>query len=379
MSYDRKLDQVCQHVVVDETLYVSNDRQTIRPLRPIASANSVTVRLDGAITVPSQGTFLAAQSTGLRQGPYTIQAGVNDTLQVRVNAGLVQTVVLPASNRVSSAALAAHLTTAIRGLTFSSLSNRVAFQTDTTGPEASVFIESSSTLGKVLGIVVGREYRGKQTTPGWMLVNDPRTLADRPTRLIVFDTPLRSVSDFVEVSYSTIRQECRRCGGLGIENDWRYGTNGDVIEVRDEALLLQELQKVFYTLLGSNPFHTWYGTTLLEAVGKKISASGLVQSLVVSDINQAFSRWQSIKRQQEQAVGQLVTDSEFPFHLLSVNLQQSTRDPTIVFVKVSVQNRSRQAIQIERGIRLPMPLDILGSTAQQGAIRQSLSNFVLTG
>ncbi len=379
MSYDRQIDQVCTHQIVDETLYVSTDRKTIRPLRPIATADSVQVRFNGEISVPSQGAPLPAQSMGTRRGPFTIQSGVNDLLQIRVGTGNLQTVTIPAANRVSLDVLLTQLNPALRGITFSDKGGRVAFKTDELGLSASVFIEPSSTLASFLGIPIGREYRGKQLVPGWTLIQDPRTLNDRPTRLIVFDTPLRSTQDFVEISYNTVRQECRRCGGLGIEHDWRYGTSGDVAEVRDEALLIQELQKIVYTVLGSNPFHRWYGTNLLEMVGKKLSAAGLVQSLIVSDINQAFGRWQSIKRQQEQAVGQVVSDKEFPFHLLSVNLQQSSRDPTVIFVKITVQNRSRQAIQIERGIRLPLPLDILGSTAQQGAIRQSLSNFVLTG
>ncbi len=147
----------------------------------------------------------------------------------------------------------------------------------------------------------------------------------------------------------------------------------------DEALLIQELQKDFFTIRGSNPFHTWYGSALLDTIGKKLTAGGFLQNLIVSDIYQAFNRWQSIKRQQEEKVGQFVSDREFPFRLLSVDLQQSTQDPTIIFVSITVQNRSSDPIQIERGLKLPQPIDLLGSTAQQGQIRQSLSNFVLTG
>ena len=379
MSYDRQLDQVCPHMVACETLYVAGDQVTVRPLRPIASAGSVSLRINGEITVPSHGVVLPAKTVGSRGGPFSIRTGVNDTLRVQVNQGAVQTATLSATDRLSAARLADQLNTRLRGVVFSAFSNRIGFRSDAEGSAASVFVDGSSTLASLLGIPVNRMYRGRQVTPGWTLVNDAYTLNDRPTRLIVFDTPLKGVKDFVEISYSTIRQECRRCGGLGVEHDWRYDTKGEVGQVRDEALLIQELQKLIYTLLGSNPFHTWYGTNLLDAVGKKLTAGGLVQNLIVSDIHQAFARWQSIKRQQEGAVGQAVSDEEFPYNLLSVNLQQSSQDPTVVFVKVTVQNRSSKPIQLERGLRLPMPLDLMGSTAQQGAIRQSLSNFVLTG
>ena len=160
------------------------------------------------------------------------------------------------------------------------------------------------------------------SSSGWTLINDPNNLTQTqfPNRLIVFDAPLPSGTDFVEINYTTVRQMCRRCGGTGVESDWRYDVDGDIITVADEDLLIQELLKDFFTTIGSNPFHTWYGTNLLDTIGKKLTTGGFVQNLIVSDIYQAFNRWQQIKQQQEQNVGQTVTDKEYPYRLLSVNL-----------------------------------------------------------
>jgi hypothetical protein len=196
---------------------------------------------------------------------------------------------------------------------------------------------------------------------------------------VVFDEPVKDYQPYVELSYNTVRQECRRCGGIGVENDWRYGRTGEVAQVRDEALLIQEFQKMVYTMRGTNQFHQWYGTQIIEAVGRKLSVGGLVQNMIVSDIYQAFNRWQRVKQAQEEKAGQALTDEEYPFRLLSVTLERSTNDPTVIFVNSTIQNRSQKPIQITRGLRLPEPLDLLGSTAQQGVIRQSLNNFVLTG
>ena len=215
--------------------------------------------------------------------------------------------------------------------------------------------------------------------PSWSLINEPNTLLDRPVRLVVFDEPLRGFQSHVELNYITVRQECRRCGGLGVENDWRYNIEGNVVEVRDEALLIQEVQKIVYTVQGSNPFHNWYGTTILNMVGRKISNRGLIQNFIVSDIREAFRRWQSVKRQQEENVGQEVSDAEYPFNLLRVTLKPDVSDPTVVYVTAVVQNRSTQPIQIVRGVRLPLPENLLGGTVQDGVIRQSLNNFVVTG
>jgi len=376
MSFDRALDQLCPHAVSEEALFVAFDRMTVRPLRPISSAASVQVLLNNAISVPYQGVYLPAKSSGTRRGPFTVTAGVNDTLQLTVNQGAVQTVVLPASRNTPATRVAAALNQQFQGVVFSVVNDRLAFHSRETGPAESIFLKGTSTAASLFGFTANHEYRGQQSVPGWTLVSDPTTLDDRPARLIVFDEPMRGGSDFVEISYVTLREECRRCGGTGVENDWRYDINGKLIEIRDEGLLIQELQKDFYTIRGSNPFHSWYGTGLIEAIGKKVTAGGFAQNLIVSDIYQAFNRWQSIKRQQEDDVGQIVTDREFPFRLLSVNLQQSNQDPTVIFVTATVQNRSNEPIQLTRGLKLPQSLELVGST---GTIRQSLSGSVLSG
>lgn len=378
MSYDRQIDQVCPHIISEEALFVGADRITVRPLRPIASVASVDVFLNHEIQVPPQGVTTPASSSGTANGPFNITLGSNDTLALTVNQGAVQTATIPAASQVPPDRIAAILNASLQGVIFSVLGSRLTFQSTDKGRSASIFMKSTG-LATTLGIQSNREYRGKQIVPGWTVISDPNTLSDRPTRLIIFDEPLRGQTDFVEIGYNTISQECRRCGGTRVEHDFRYSKNGEPIQVVDEALLIQELQKDFFTIRGSNPFHTWYGSALLDTIGKKLTAGGFLQNLIVSDIYQAFNRWQSIKRQQEEKVGQFVSDREFPFRLLSVDLQQSTQDPTIIFVSITVQNRSSDPIQIERGLKLPQPIDLLGSTAQQGQIRQSLSNFVLTG
>lgn len=379
MSYDRQIDQICPHYIVQEALFPGSDRQTVFPLRPIATIASVVVRLDGCINVPSAGVNIAAQAVGSKAGPFTITQGVNDTLLVQVNQGPVQTVVVPPLNQASAAQVSYFLNLALQGVYFSaSPANQVSFQTTTQGVSTSVLFPPGSTLCSAIGFNLNREFRGQQLVPGWTVISDPSALVGQPNRLIVFDLPLSSGTDFVEINYTTISQQCRRCGGTGVEYDWRIGTTGDVNIVFDEALFIQELQKDFFTILGSNPFHTWYGTQLLDTIGSKLTLAGFVQNLVVSDIYTAFSRWQQIKQQQQDNVGQYVSDKEFPYRLLSVSLQQSQQDPTVIFVMITVQNRSTQPIQLSRGLRIAQPLDLLGATQQTGLIRQSLSNYVLT-
>jgi hypothetical protein len=374
MSYDRQLDQLCPHLVVEELLTFEGDRQTVIPVRPISSLESVKVRLNGAVEVPFDGVLTTAQVRGTKTGPFTITQATNE-LRVRVHGGAPQVVTLPVGTRIAADKIAYQLNRALPSLYFSVDRGAILVQTQLSGPEASFYILGGSTLCSVLGLPQNRNYRGQQVVPGWTLVNDPNTLLDRPVRMVVFDKPLRGFDDFIEVNYTTIRQECRRCGGLGVENDWRYGQDGNVVEVRDEALLIQEMMKATYTAKGSNPFHPWYGSSILEQVGQKISASGLVQNIIVSDIYRVFQKWQEIKTDQEQKVGQFVSDAEFPFQLLGVNIEQSQQDPTVFYVNVDIRSRSLKPIQLSRGLRVPQPTDLLGSTAAQGVFRQSLRSY----
>ncbi len=375
MSIDLQIDQVCTHQVVQEALFLDADRKTVRPQRPIASIGSLAIRLDGSINVPPMGVTIPAQAVGSLAGPFTITSGVNDTIAVQVNQGAAQTITLSSATGLSTANLALLLNQQAQGIYFQALGNQLLFRTTTAGPQSSVFFTAASTMAPTLGFKTIRQFRGQQLVPGWFVINDPTSITI-PNRLIVFDSPLRSATDFVEINYTTQQIYCRRCGGTGVEDDWRYDNTGQKITVQDDNLLIQELQKDFFTILGTNPFHTWYGTDLIDTIGKKLTMGGFVQNLIVSDIYQAFSRWQQIKQQQEEKVGQFVSDKEYPYRLLSVNLQQSTQDSTVIFVSVNVQNRSRDPIQITQGLKIPLPADLLGSTQQMGLIRQSLLGYV---
>ena len=376
MSYDRQLEQLCTHLVAEEYLLMRGDRQVATPMRPIASSNSVVIRANGVSEIPSYGVQTPAQSGGSRSGPFTITYGVNNRFKVRVGNDPWQDILIPGGYRIPPDNLALTLNTRLSGLRFYTTNNRMQFRSNLLGPSATIFIDSDSTLATALGIPVNRHFSGKKVFPGWALVQKTNTLNDRPMRLIVFEEPLRADLNYLEVNYTTIREECRRCGGLGVENDWRYSVTGEVTQARDEILLIQEIQKIIYTITGTNSFHIWYGTRIVDQIGDKLVIGGVLQNRITSDIYTAFGRWQSIKKQQEETVGQAVSDEEFPFQLQGVKLEQSQDDPTVLFITVTVVNRSMKPIQLVRGLRLPYPNNLLGATQQQEIVR-NLQNYSL--
>jgi len=377
MSFDRQIDQVCTHEVYEEALFIGTDGVTVRPLRPIAAISSVQVRLNSLVEVPSWGVKIPGRIEGTKPGPFAIRSGVNNQLVLIVNGSTPQTLTFPDANLISSTELVRSLNFASKGVTFGiTTDQRITVQTGMEGDDATMMFDPAGTLAATLGIPTRRVWRGQTVSPGWFVINDPNTLDDRPTRFIIFEKKLRGFGDYVEVDYTTIREECRRCGGIGIEHDWRYDVRGNTIEARDEALLIQEILKLMYTQQGSNPFHGWYGTRLIDLIASKLGVQGVVENVIVADIQQAFSRWQNIKNQQETVVGQTVTDREYPFRLLSVMAQQDQRDPTIVYVKMNIQSRSEEPIVLERGLRLPDPDDLISANTP-GAFRQSLQGYAL--
>lgn len=378
MSYDRLIDQVCPHLVSEELLFVEPDRRVIKPKRPIASFDSLIVRVDGVAAVPSSGLYSSASVVSTVQAPFKIDPS-QTTLVVQVGLSDPQIATVPPSSGMSMSEFTDRLNRQLTGLVFGAKGRRVMAETTAKGSGAIFQFLPGSTLATSLGFALNRVWRGQTIYPGWSLISAPLTLQDRPQRWIVFDRSLRTVSSFVEIDYTTMRQECRRCGGLGVENDWLYGTDGNVFEARDELLLIQELTKMLYTLQGTNRFNTWYGTDLLDLIGRKLVMNGVLQTAINTNIVQGFRRWQSIKKQQEGTVGQEVSDAEYPYSLLGVKITVSTDDPTVIYVEIEVQNRSFNKIQISRGLRLPQPYDLLGSTAAEGVLRQSLSGYALTG
>src|SRR5690606_30526703 len=147
-------------------LFLNADRQTIRPLRPIASTASVRLRIDAELEVGAVGHSVPALAKASLPGPFNIRVGVNDRLIVSINGGPDQILVAPTGLGITAAALAKALSSRAAGLAFKA-SRRFQIQalTATRGPTAKILFKQGSTLAPTLGLTVGRVYRGQQVFP----------------------------------------------------------------------------------------------------------------------------------------------------------------------------------------------------------------------
>jgi phage baseplate assembly protein W len=342
MSKDLLLKHRCPHHVVEEWLSLENDRRTLLPLRN-PSSKEIKILWNRRV-VPPQGLYSKVEITSLVAEPYEIESGDNDELSFSVSGGSVQTIVLPEGRQVKAGTLVEAINESANGLEAQVSRGRITLQLHNAGPETTLKMEDGSAHG-TLGLSPLRSYRGRTIVPAWNLVRDPKDV-DPHARKIVFDEALRANDDIFEVSYYTRRSECRRCLGLGIENDLRHDRKGEPIWAEGQTLLLQEVDKIIFTIQGSHVFHRWYGTNIMDMIGSKIVGGGQqVEVQLVSEISNALSKYQQIK--EEQSMYQPVVDSEMLQRVVSLDVSQDANDPTVFYVQIDLQSRAGKVESLE--------------------------------
>lgn len=194
---------------------------------------------------------------------------------------------------------------------------------------------------------------------GFRLIRDTQS-TDPSARLIKLVQPRDSTDDLVEATYFTAAQNCRRCMGLRVEKDLQYNNLGNLRRVRDEEKLLQDIEKIVVTELGSNPFHPWFGTSILRLIGGKIQGAVYFRSRVGGEIRTALQNYDSVQKQQSER--QLVTDQERYARILSLEILQNDFDPTAFEIDLTVQNREGALVELRKRLSIPGPQALLFNT-----------------
>jgi len=89
----------------------------------------------------------------------------------------------------------------------------------------------------------------------YRIINNP-TETVNPEKIIQFKDKWRSITDYFEISYITLPNFCPKCSGINFYDDISYDVSGDLFTIRDEKLLMQNVEKFTVTKINSNPFHT---------------------------------------------------------------------------------------------------------------------------
>lgn len=143
--------------------------------------------------------------------------------------------------------------------------------------------------------------------------------------------------DIIEVDYVTERTNCHRCNAMGRLDDMHYSpVNGAMVTVRTEQKLRQDLYKIVGTVVGSNPFHRFYGTNFTIYIGQS-GPAGFFQAQLTNEMITALGALQRLQNDQFTYQAEFIDRRELINAVQSVNVRQVIEvDPGIFQVDVSL-------------------------------------------
>lgn len=209
-------------------------------------------------------------------------------------------------------------------------------------------------VSKVLAASRVSVYASNNLIPSSMyeVVTDPRTINVQQPRMIQLKNKWKSPTDFFEISYTTIKGYCPKCVGLEVLDDISYDVKGDLRIIRNEKLLLQNLEKFVVTEIGSNPFHAWMGTGLVNLLGDKILDVNFLTTRVTQEINQVLEKFKDLQ-EQYRLTGRTMTDGEILDSVQDINVEFDQNDPTILRADISVTARSGKSMEFSQVLQIP--------------------------
>lgn len=132
--------------------------------------------------------------------------------------------------------------------------------------------------------------------------------------------------------------------------DLSIGTDSDLAKVQDTEKLVQDILKLLMTEIGSNPFATWYGSSLGQTMIGSGFDNNFLTTLAESQIKNGLDTIMSLQR--EQAAQQKLTPSELLAGIKSISVERNQVDPTYFTITLNILTRSLKAIPITFDITL---------------------------
>jgi phage baseplate assembly protein W len=308
----------------------------------------IELRLDG-LRVPSEGLKRRAEWVLGQGSPYKIKGGM-DTLVVYQDHNLVVSETLP-SKIYTQEEMRSYLS-GILGSGFSvSLRGKSVVVEMLDGRELRVEGGVLMSLGQSSGVYVARE---KVLFPSWRLV---KLVGSRGHKVLLGKNFISE--SILDMSYTTEKSYCRRCGGTGVENDILFDEFGGVKLIGGYDLLYQRVAKCLLTELGSNPYHSFYGSNAMSLIGQKVSA-GVAISLRTS-VQTALDTLIDVQTQQSKV--QEMSLEERVKRVRSIEVSTIGNDETSYLVRVSVESLSMQVVGVNVLFTVP------GAITMDGELR----------
>lgn len=177
----------------------------------------------------------------------------------------------------------------------------------------------------------------------YALVEDPESTQVYQSRMILFKKKWRSVEDYFDVTYPTIKNYCPKCIGLDVIDDISLNIRGDFYTLRNENLLMQNMEKFTVTEIRSNTFQPFIGTSLVKLIGQKMADKGYLTSRITVEVTNTLQTLKSLQNQYK-AAGRAVTDGELLDSVSLVKVNFDTIDPSILRVDVTARAVSGKSV-----------------------------------
>jgi len=363
MSQDFQIAFPCPHFIREEQVNLGSDRRTLLTRQAIGGAAALRILINDSIEVPPVGLLSSATLKGSYNEPFLIPIN-EQTLTITTQSSAVS--VTTPSGHVYAQTLITLLTTAIAAQLGDPL---ISVSKDTKGrlilKEPNAFgsssrISVSGSAASHIGFGLQSGATGKQIIPPWGVFSrkvQENTLNVETGYGIIFDSSVQKSNPYFKVDYFVPQNRCLRCQGIGIENVYRFDAQGNSLMVSNENLLYQACVKLLLTRLGSNKFHRWYGTTLLDKIGAK--GVGVVANGIKFEITRALDDFKNTQIQQ--ARFQEVTTKERLVSVDSVTVTGNPNDPTTFLAAVVVRNASNEPVVISIVFSVPGAIALAGT------------------
>jgi phage baseplate assembly protein W len=344
MSEDLQISYACPHYIRYERVSLQNGVY-IAPSSPITGSGLLQIRRDGVELKP-EGNTREAKITSPDVSPFRVRNNSN-VLTINTTEGYEQTITVP-TKIYKAEDLATLLQPSLSSITVKATpDNSLVFTDDGRG----VGFTLKGTLLKSLGFKKQKQrVKTKKSTPSWGLVN----------RLNGYDVRFSERLEpegLLEISYTTEKRFCRRCGGTGVENDFRFASSGDLQKVRDTDLLYQNIAKILLTEIGSNPYHDWYGSNATALIGQKNNAA-IAVALRMS-VQQALDKFQRL--QQDLKRVQYLSPEERLMGVQSVEVSALNDNATALLCNVVVKSGANRPVSVNVIFSVPGSISLDGS------------------
>jgi len=337
MSKEVRLTKPCTHYSDRERVFLGPDRRSLKTKKSVSSFKGLSLYAND-IGIPSIGLSSQAELFGSSSGPFRVLA--NETDLVIETSGERLQYSLPISSSLTTDNLVSILSENSETTLFENEGGFLKI-TDMASFGTSSFVKVSGAAICSLNLSNQRGARGLALYPPWDLQKSSDLDLRIAYRFPKFRDRVKS-NPIMMVSYTFWPEQCLRCGGSLIENDYSFNSTGDTILIENENLLHQAALKIILTTKGSNPYHPWFGTTLRNRIGSK--AVNTAASLINEDVRIALEKMQSLQINQKNY--QQVSFKERLYRIEQVKTRVHEQDPTMFLVDVVVVNASQAPINL---------------------------------